>query len=114
MEWLKDRVLAQVNNLESPGQDIYVNVNAKSFLIKHGEDVVVPRLVVDVLNETKVIKYKIQGEMGKPNTVKEYLEPRYLAVIKKENVVEDKAEATKKALKKEFAKSKQVKTQEDD
>jgi len=68
--WEDDKVTIKVVNIESPGSDISVNINGKSFLMQHEATVVVPRAVLNVLKDTKIKNVEVEGDLEKGNTVK--------------------------------------------
>jgi hypothetical protein len=106
--WLEDRAWYRVINLEQGGGDIYASLNGHNFLMQHGETVYLPKAVAEILNNSMVTKYRIEGNMDGGNVRKTYLEPRYMATEtvdpnsdgKKSDIIKDIANAKKNKVEK--------------
>jgi len=61
MDFKKIRVYGKIRNLEHPGKDIKLNVNAEGFNYRDGDIVDVPTAVVEAIKSAVKIRWKQVG-----------------------------------------------------
>jgi hypothetical protein len=101
MSWKKDKIKIKAVNLQSPGDDIHLNVNHVGYILQCSQVVEVPRLVAEVLQQTTFIEYEVEGKHGEE--IKKKVNQRFYVTI-----VDDPKEGNDKPKEKKDSKKKSI------
>lgn len=90
----EEKIYGVVDNIESPGDDVFVSVNGTNYQIKDGIPCLVPVAVVDAIKHCTITKWKFSKDRTQPpilTTIQRYRFNQVTAPLSESDTEEEKA-----------------------